>query len=198
MRSDKKGRDIPMTAPESTVPSGTPSPSNEPLSTLRGAGVNYDARRVGQVVVGLCLLTLAVLVVIFSIAGAHRNSQISRLQHDGVPVDATVTKCLGLLGGSGSNPAGYTCSAAFAVHGSRYTEVLPGSGLRTIGSTVRVMVVPDDPALLSPVSTVRAEHTSLTVFLLPAILFVVLLLLVGLIVLARRRKQNASGVGEAT
>ena len=117
-----------MTAPEAPAPSGPPRSSSEPLSTLRGAGVNYDARKVGQVVVGLCLVTLAVLVVVFTVAGVHRNSQINELHHDGVPVTVTVTNCIGLMGGSGSNAAGYSCSGSFTVHGTHYTESLPGSG----------------------------------------------------------------------
>jgi hypothetical protein len=180
-----------MTAPETPAPSGPPSSSNEPLSTLRGAGVNYDARKVGRVVVGLCLATLAVLVVIFTVAGVHKNSQINRLHHDGVPVTVTVTNCLGLMGGSGSNAAGYSCTGSFTIHGTRYTENLPGTAFHHVGSTVAATAVPNDPALVSPNTILRSEHTSLSVFVLPLILLVVLALLVALIVFLRRRRQHA-------
>jgi hypothetical protein len=180
-----------MTAPEAPAPTGRPRSPSEPLSTLRGAGVNYDARKVGRVVVGLCLLTLAILVVLFTVAGFHNNSQINRLHHDGVPVKVTVTQCFGLMGGSGSNAAGYSCTGSFTVHGSRYTESLPGTGFHQVGSTLAAIVVPNDPALVSPVSVVRNQHTSLGVFLLPLILLVVLALLVALIVLLRRRRRPA-------
>ena len=113
-----RGTHTPMTAPEAPAPSGPSRSSSEPLSTLRGAGVNYDARKVGRVVVGLCLLTLAVLVIVFTIAGVHKNSQINRLRHDGVPVTVTVTHCFALMGGSGSNAAGYSCTGTFTVHGT--------------------------------------------------------------------------------
>src|SRR5580704_9665846 len=142
-----------MTAPEAPSPPGSPGPprsSNEPVSTLRGAGVNYDARKVGRVAVGLCLLTLAVLVVIFTVAGFHKNSQINGLRNDGVPVTVTITHCFGLMGGSGSNAAGYSCTGSFSVHGNRYTESLPGTEFHHIGSTVSATVVPNDPALVSP------------------------------------------------
>jgi hypothetical protein len=154
---------------------------------LRGAGVNYDARKVGQVVVGLCLVTLAVLVVIFTVAGFHKNSQIDRLHDDGVPVTLTITHCFALMGGSGSNAVGDSCTGSFTVHGRRYTESLPGTGFHHIGSTVSATVVPNDPALVSPNDILKNEHSSLRVFVLPLILFVVLVLLVALIVVLRRR-----------
>ena len=145
-------------------------------------------RKVGQVAVGFCLVALAVLIVVFTVAGVHKNSQISGLRNDGVPVTVTVTTCYGLMGGSGSNAAGYSCSGSFTIHGSRYTESLPGTAFHRIGSTVAATVVPNDPALVSPNSILKSEHTSLNVYLLPLILFVVLVLLVALIVLVRRRR----------
>lgn len=181
-----------MTAPETPAPSGPSSSSNEPLSTLRGAGVNYDARKVGQVVIGLCLVALVVLVVIFTVAGVHKNSQINELHHDGVPVTVTVTNCLGLMGGSGSNAAGYSCTGSFTVHGTRYTESLPGTDFHHVGSTVSATAVPSDPALVSPNSILKSEHTSLSVFLLPLILLVVLALLVALLAFLRQRRRDAA------
>jgi hypothetical protein len=176
-------------------PSGPPGPSrssSEPVSTLRGAGVNYDARKVGRVVVGLCLLTLAVLVVIFTVAGFHKNSQINQLHDDGVPVTVTITHCFGLMGGSGSNAAGYSCSGSFTLHGSRYTESLPGTAFHHLGSHVPATVVPNDPALVSPNGILKTEHSSSSVFVLPLILLVVLLLLVALVVLLRRRTARTA------
>ena len=56
---------------------------------------------------------------------------------------------------------------------------------------VLVRIVPGDPALLSPAQVVAHEHSSWTVFVLPAILFVVLLLLVvGLVMVQRRRGDS--------
>jgi hypothetical protein len=144
------------------------------------------------VAVGLCLVTLAVLVIVFTVAGVHRNSQINELRHDGVPVTVTVTHCLGLMGGSGSNAAGYSCTGSFTIHGTRYTETLPGSGFHDVGSTVTATVVPHDPALVSPNSILRSEHASNTVFLLPLILLVVLALLVALVALVRRRRRDVA------
>lgn len=181
-----------MTDPESTTPSGPRPSSSEPLSTLRGAGVNVDARRVAHVVVGIILVTLAVLVIVFTIAGINNNSQINRLHHNGVPVTVTVSGCSGMLGGSGSNVSGYTCKANFSIGGHRYSETLPGTAFHRPGAAVRAVVVPSDPALISPVSVESTQHASASVYVLPAVLLVVLLLLIGLIVWLRRRRSAAA------
>jgi hypothetical protein len=182
--------DDPMTAPESPASSGSPRPSQEPVSTLRGASVNYDARRVGRIVVGVCLAALLVLVVIFTIAGINKNSQVNRLHQDGVPVTVTITSCLGLMGGSGSNAAGYSCTGAFIIDGKRYSESLPGTDYHKPNSSLRAIVVPNDPALVTPVSIDKTEHSGLSVFILPGVLLVVLLLLVGLLVVLQRRTRH--------
>jgi hypothetical protein len=179
-----------MTAPQAPAPSDRPRTPSEPLTTLRGAGVNYNARRVGQVAVGICLVTLATLVVVLTVAGVHSNSQINELRHDGVPVTVTVTNCLGLMGGSGSNAAGYSCTGSFTVHGTHYTQQLPGTGFHNVGSKVASTVVPSDPGLVSPDSVLRSQHTSMGVFLLPLVLLIALALLVALIVFLRRRRQD--------
>lgn len=176
-----------MTDPEASDPTAPARNADAPLSTLRGAGVDIDVRVVGRVVVILCLVALAALVIIFTLAGVHKNSQINRLRHNGVPVDVTVVHCLGLLGGSGSNAAGYSCTGTFSLDGSRHNETIPGIGFHTPGSSLRAVVVPGDPALLSPVDVLAGEHVSWGVYLLPAVLLVVLALFIVAIIVRRRR-----------
>ena len=182
-----------MTAPEAPGPAGPPESSGEPLTRLRGASVNYDARKVGRVAIGLCLVTLAVSAVVLTVAGIHNNSQINKLRHDGIPVTVTVTKCLGLMGGSGSNAAGYSCTGTCTIDGTRYTETLPGTGHHEVGAAVAATAVPSDPALVSPNSVLRSEHASLGVFILPLVLLVVLALLIALIVVVRQRRRDPTG-----
>jgi hypothetical protein len=49
------------------------------------------------------------------------------------------------------------------------------------------VVVPNDPVLLSTVQDLSREHTSASVYILPIILFVALVLLLVGLVLGRRR-----------
>jgi hypothetical protein len=184
-----------MATPDPPVP--PPDQPGEPadrVGQLRGAGVSVDGRRVGQVAVGIVLVTLLVLTVVFTVVGIHTNEQNDRLHNDGVPVTFTVAGCLGLLGGSGSNAAGYSCHGTYTLNGKTYSEQLPGDSFHRPGSTVAAIAVSGDPALVSPASIVATEHSSASVFVLPIICFVVLLVLGALVLLLRRRRQgSASG-----
>jgi hypothetical protein len=160
------------------------------VGTLRGAGVQIDGRRVAQVLVAVVLVTLAVLVVVFTVAGVHQNQQDDRIHHDGVPVTFTVSGCLGMLGGSGSNAAGYSCQGSYTLDGHRYVERLPGNDFHRPGSTVPAVAVPGDPALVTTSAMANTEHSSAGVFVLPAILFAILLVLVALVLVLRRRRHG--------
>lgn len=147
-----------------------------------------NTRWVGHVIAGVCLAVLATLVVVFFLAGLHKNAQISSLRQHGVTVDIKVTRCVGLIGGSGSNATGYSCRGTLTVNGQRHDEAIPGTAFLSPGQELRVVTVPGDPALLAPVRTVDHEHTSWTVFLVPAILLVGLLALIALLVVVPRRR----------
>ena len=172
------------------VAAGQADTSSAALTTLRGAGVDVNVRRAGRVVVALCLVTLAVLVVVLFVAGVHKNDQINRLRAHGVPVTVTVSGCLGLLGGSGSNPAGYACRGTFTLDGHRYSEDIPGNVLRPPGTKVEAVAVPDNPPLLSTRHDVATERASASVFVVPAILLAVLVLLLIAVVLRRRASSR--------
>jgi len=183
-----------------TVSSDPATPENDPadarpndrVGQLRGAGVSVDGRRVGQVIIGIVLVTLAILAIVFTVVGVHTNQQDDHLHNDGVPVTFTVTGCLGLLGGSGSNAAGSSCHGTYTLGGKTHAEPLPGDSFHRPGSTVPAVAVPGDPALVSPAAIVATDHSSAGVFVLPVILFVVLLVFVALLVVLRRRRQAAA------
>ena len=183
----------PPAAPDGDEDRRAGTPRDEPgvrIGQLRGAGVSVDARRVGQVAIAIVLLALAVATIVFTIVGIHTNQQDDRLHHDGVPVTFTVTGCLGLLGGSGSNAAGYACRGGYALDGKHYSGLrLPGASFHRPGSTVAAIAVPGDPALVSPASIVATEHSSAGAFVLPVVLAAILVLLVALLVLLRRRRR---------
>lgn len=154
--------------------------------------MKVDHRRAGQVVGGVCLVTLAVVVGVLFAAGANKNAQISELRSHGVSVQVTVSRCLGLIGGSGSNAAGYACWGSFTLGGHRYHQAVPGNAPHVPGARVRAVTVSDDPGLLSTPSEVATERPSWKVFILPSVLAVVLALLVTGLTLGRRRHRSAS------
>ncbi len=177
----------PNTDPSTATPPSEQAPGpDDRVAPLRGAGVQIDGRRVARVILGIVLVTLAVLAVAFTVIGIHNNRQIDQLRNQGVPVDVTVTSCQGLLGGSGSNGAGYACRSTYELGGHRYNEALPGTAHHAPGTVVRAVAVPSDPTLVSPVSVVDAEHASDSVFILPAVLLVVLVAILVVLVLRRR------------
>jgi hypothetical protein len=164
--------------------------ASESLTTLRGAGVDVDVGRVVRVLVGLVAVTLAVLVVILFLAGVHRNDQITELHRRGVAVEVTVSGCMGLLGGSGSNAAGYQCRGSYTLDGHTYTEAIPGDTLHPPGTRLRAVAVPGDPALLSTAGAVAAEHASGRVFVLPAVLLAALVALAAAVIARTRRRAT--------
>jgi hypothetical protein len=160
---------------------------------LRGASAAVDARRAAQVVVGLLLATLAVLGIVFIVVGIDKNDQINELKDHGVPVTYVVSKCLGLLGGSGSNGAGYSCQGSYTVDGRRYYENLPGSSLYAPGDKVKAISVRSDPTLLSIPAVVNSEQASASVFILPAVLLGLCALLALGLLLRHNQRRSAKG-----
>jgi hypothetical protein len=180
---------MPFTA--SSPQSGSP---DQPVSTLRGARAAVDARVAGRVVLAVVLVTLGVLVVVFTVVGEHKNAQIDELHDQGVPVTFTIDRCLGLLGGSGTNGAGYACTGSYELGGHRYHQPLPGYAYHAPGATVRAVAVPSDPTLVSSAALVRTDHPSARVYILPGVLFAVLVALLAVVLLAWRRQRRAAGV----
>ena len=175
----------------SSPQSGSP---DQPVSKLRGAGAAVDARAAGRVVLALVLLTLGVLVVVFTVVGEHKNAQIDELRDQGVPVTFTVDHCIGLLGGSGSNGAGYACTGSYELGGHRYHEPLPGNASHAPGATVQAVAVPSDPTLVSTAAIVRTDRSSDRVYILPGILFAVLVALVAVVLVLRRRRRRPTDI----
>jgi hypothetical protein len=153
---------------------------------LRPGFKAINSKKVAQVVVALAMLTLAILSIAFYVAGAHKNSQINTLQQHGQTMSVKVSGCEGLLGGSGSNQAGFSCSVAFTQSGHHYVESFPGTSFRRPGTVVQAVIAPNDPALLDTPADVRAEHASENVFILPTVLLAVFLLCGGLVLIQRK------------
>jgi hypothetical protein len=163
------------------------------VAALRGAGVDVDPARLGFVAAVVALAAVVVVAGVLLAAGVKKNAQIASLTGpDVVHVDATVTKCLALVGGTGSSPAGFECTATYTYHGTAYTEGVPGTVDREVGSTVHGIVATDDPALFSTPQAVASEHTDAARVMLPALVLVLAAAgLVGVVVRRRRRRPSA-------
>jgi hypothetical protein len=168
--------------------SGVSSESGR-VGTLRGATVSFNSRRLVQGVLGLVMATLAITAIVLAVAGLHSNDQINRLHTQGQPVTVTVSGCLGLLGGSGSNAAGYSCRGSYQLNGHVYREQLPGSTFYKPGTALPSIAVPGDPALVSPVGIVNAQQASNGVLIVPIVLGVILFVMIA-VLLARSRPRR--------
>jgi hypothetical protein len=160
------------------------------VTTLRGARVEVDSRRVARVLGVAVAVAVFALAVALVVVGANKNAQISALRSHGVRVEVTVSSCLGLLGGSGSNQAGYACRGTFRFAGRSYDEAIPGDTDYAPGAQLIVVAASTDPALIGLPSVVAHERTSLSVYVVPAVLLVVLL--AWGVVIGRRRGRARS------
>lgn len=169
----------------------TSASSTGPVSTLRGASVEVDGRRVARALVLAGLAGLAVAGALLFVAGAQKNARITRLQEQSVHVVVTVGGCQGLLGGSGSNAAGYACWGSFTLGARHYREGIPGDVRLAPGTTLDMRTVPGAPTLLDTPKHIASAKASGRVFVLPSVLLAGALLGFVFTVL-RRRRQPAS------
>jgi uncharacterized membrane protein len=161
-----------------------------PKTNLRGASVQVDAQRVGRLFIGLGAVALVTFATVFLFVGLSKNNQITQLQRAGVAVEARVSGCLGELGGTGSNAAGYSCKGSFTLDGNNYQVTIPGDALRIPGSRVRIVALSTDPRLVETQARLANEHASAGVFVLPIALYAAFIVVVGAVVMVRRRSKR--------
>jgi hypothetical protein len=157
--------------------------------SLRGPEVRNMGRRFWITTSAIILAVLASIVVVSFVSASNDNARIDRLKTHGVSVIVTVTNCVGNIGGSGSNAAGYTCHGEYQVDGVRYREIIGSkTSFSATGSTVRGVA---DPAQLSRVeiaSAVTTSSSSPTVYVVPSLLALIFVALA--LVLLRRLGSN--------
>jgi hypothetical protein len=151
--------------------------------------VEVDGRRVARALLYAFAVGVAAVTVVLFAAAVHENSRITSLRRHGVPVEVTVTKCLGALGGSGSNAAGYSCRGTFVLDGRSYTETIPGNTLLAPGTMIQLVAVEGDPGIMATFQQAESEHASWGVFILPTVLLVVLASLITAIAVRIRRNR---------
>jgi hypothetical protein len=188
-----------MTAPEPNHPAapGAPDEDDRLVDNYRGGTVNVDRRKAAQVVIGVTLVALTVLGVVLLIAAISNNNQIDSLKDNGVTVPVKVTGCLGLIGGTGQSLAGYSCSGTYTVGGTVYHQNIPGLAFHKPGTTIRGVVVPSDPKLLTTPDQLARQRASWTAFIIPGLLLLVVVVVL-LIVFLRRPGRSVSARPDGT
>lgn len=173
-------------------PRQPPSPEDDqPVAQLRGATVSVDARHVGNICVALLMaVAIAVSVALF-VAGAHKNAQLNALHGRGVDTEMTVVRCNGLLGGSGSNAAGYSCIGELTLAGHTYSENVPDDVLRQPGDKVAVVAVAGNPPLVNTKQALAHDQASAEVFIAP-VLLALAGAVAGLFLMTRRPRRRRS------
>lgn len=195
-----------MIAPESNRP-GTPDGAegaggredadDEPIANYRGGTVNVDKRKAGQIILVVLLAALTALGAILLVAAINNNNQIDSLKNNGVPVGVKVTGCLGLIGGTGQSTAGFACTGTYTIDGTLYHQNIPGVAFHKPGTTIRGVVVPSDPKLLSTPDQLARQHASWTAFIIPGLLLLVVVVVL-LIVFLRRSVRSAASRPDGT
>jgi hypothetical protein len=166
----------------------TAPPDPPDVSTLRGPTARPIGRRFWLVAGAILIAVLTILVAISFVSAVSDNARIDRLRTHGVPVVVTVTNCVGNIGGSGSNGAGYTCRGAYRVGGVTYHEVIGSkTTLSTVGSTVHCVADPSRPSTIELASAVAASSSSPSHYLVPSLLALVTISLAAILLRTRRR-----------
>jgi hypothetical protein len=181
----------------STNPTGrTPG---QPGYIRGGGGVEVDSRRIVQWAGLLIVLALAGVVIALTLSAAADNSRQTKLKEHGIPVEVTVTGCVGIGSGIGQATAGYTCRGSYSLDGTEYSAVIRGANQALPpGDVIQGVTVRGDPGLLSTAEAARKQHSSSKSFVTPIILgAITILLAVGLILWsARRRGRSGSASGD--
>jgi len=105
----------------------------------------------------------------------------------------TVVGCTGLLGGSGSNGAGYACHGTFSLEGRTYDDAIPGNDLLQPGAKLAGVTVKRDPALFTTAARLPTQHASASVYVAPIVLTVALVVVLALVALLWRRHRARPG-----
>jgi len=158
-------------------------------------GARADGRRVARVVATICVLVLTVVAIATTIGAADQNSLQTRLQRHGVPVEVTVTGCVGYGSGIGQAVTFYNCRGNYALDGHSYNEVIGGSRVALpVGQTLAAVAVPGDPALVSTAAAVAKKFSPWTPYITPIVLVAITVVLVaGLLLGPKWRRRTPLG-----
>ena len=169
----------------------TLSPSTPPsdrVVSLRGPEVVSIGRKVWHrlVAVGLALSFVALIVNVVSTA--HDNSRIERMKTHGIAVSVSVTRCIGNVGGSGSNGAGYTCQGDYSIAGTAYHELIGSMTTFAVsGTKVNSVADPSKPTTVILASALAKSTASPAAYVPAGLMAIVLIALTFVFVRFARR-----------
>jgi hypothetical protein len=173
--------------------------ASEPRETtsLRGAEAQRISRRFWFVFGAIVLTAFTLIVVVSFVSAAKDNARIDRLKSHGVSVVVTVTTCVGNIGGSGSNAAGYTCHGSYRVGGIRYQEIIGSkTTLSSAGTHLRAVADPQKPGTIELASALAKSSSSSSVYVIPSVLALLLVILM-VALLGRQRSRRRQSVRDA-
>lgn len=162
------------------------------VATLRGA--HTAAPRTGPWrVVGLIVLLLVALSLVVSFfSAANDNARIARMKSHGIPVMVSVTNCVGQIGGSGSNNAGFVCQGTYRVRGTKYHESIGSmTTFATFGTLVHAVADPAKPSTIVLATALDRSTASDGAYLVPSVLSMMFVAVVVVVVRRRRRPSKA-------
>jgi hypothetical protein len=158
-----------------------------------GAGVPTDTRLVLRIVVAFCLVALAALTLALTVRAVHQDSRSHRLEHRGVAVAVTVTRCLGIASGTGITVTSFVCHGSFVLNGKRYDDVIGGTTtLHSPGDRLQGVVDPKSPSVLSTAHAVESPQSTVRPFVIAAIPAVALVLFAACAMWRFRRTSTLS------
>jgi hypothetical protein len=166
-------------------------PSHERIASLRGAQAASVGRRfwLRAATVGLVLFAIAIALSFASTLNDH--ARLDRMKSHGVPVSVTISNCVGNMGGSGSNVAGYVCRGTYALEGVKYNEIV--SSMTTFaspGARVQAIADPSQHGYVALASAIKNASSSSAAFAVLIILVVVFVVLVALLFRMWRRAAS--------
>lgn len=159
--------------------------------SLRGPDARSINGRIWFVAGALLLALFALIIIVSLISATNDNARIERLKDHGVAVAVTVTSCVGDIGGSGSNAAGYTCHGSYRLHGVHYREIIGSKTTQSRpGTVVRAVADPAHPSTIELASRVHASSASTSVYVVPGLLALFLFVLLPVFVRRWRASQS--------
>lgn len=163
-------------------------------TSLRGSPAISVGRRFWRIASTIGLVLFALAIAVSFVSAASDNARIERMKAHGISVTVTVVDCLGNIGGSGSNAAGYTCRGAYVIAGTTYRELIGSmSGFAAPGARVRGVVDPSRHSTVELASAVSTSTASSGAYVIPGVLAIVLVALALATLRVSRRARSDAG-----